>query len=81
VLEDQTIVTCLGGLDPKYANVVGFQQYSNFDELCVLAHKVEKKRNSNLSNVSFKALTLDPAFDKGSFNPPSKPMIPYNSTL
>ena len=46
--EEQTIVRYLGGLDPKYSNVIELQQYSTFDEVCVLAHKVEqqKKRQS-----------------------------------
>ena len=39
--EEQTIVRYLGGLDPKYANVVELQSYTTFDEVCVLAHKVE----------------------------------------
>jgi len=38
--EDQTIMGYLGGLDPRYANVVEFQQYSSFN-VCVLAHRVE----------------------------------------
>ena len=40
--EEQTIVRYLGGLDPKYANVVDLQAYSTFDEVCVLAHMVEQ---------------------------------------
>jgi len=39
--EEQTIVRSLGGLDPKYAHVVELQQYKTFDQVCVLAHKVE----------------------------------------
>ena len=39
--EYQTIVRYLRGLDPRYTNVVELQQYSTFDEVCVLAHKVE----------------------------------------
>jgi len=39
--EEQTIVRYLGGLEPKYSNVVELQQYSTFSEVCVLAHKVE----------------------------------------
>jgi len=40
--EEQTIVRYLGGLEPKYANVVELQQFTTFDEVCVLAHKVEQ---------------------------------------
>jgi len=39
--EEQTIVRYLGGLDPKYAQVVELQSFSTFDEVCVLAHKVK----------------------------------------
>ena len=44
--EEQTIVRYLGGLDPKYAHVVELQTYSTFDEVCVLAHKVETQVKS-----------------------------------
>jgi len=40
--EEQTIVRYLGGLDPMYANVVDLQAYTTFDEVCMLAHKVEQ---------------------------------------
>jgi len=36
--EDQTIVRYLGGLDPKYSNVVELQQYSTFNVACVRTH-------------------------------------------
>ena len=36
--EQQTI---LGGLDPRHADVVDLQAHTSFDEVCVLAHKVE----------------------------------------
>jgi len=39
--EEQTIVRYLGGLDPRYANVVELQAYTSFDEVCMLAHKVQ----------------------------------------
>ena len=39
--EEQTIVRYLGELDPKYSYVVELQSYTTFDEVCVLAHKVE----------------------------------------
>ena len=44
--EEQTIVRYLGGLEPRYANIVDLQAYSCFDEVCVLAHKVEQQRKS-----------------------------------
>jgi len=34
-LEEQTIVRYLGGLEPRYANVVELQQYSTFNEVCL----------------------------------------------
>ena len=40
--KNQTIVRYLGGLDPEYASVVELQKQSTFDEVCVLAHKVEQ---------------------------------------
>ena len=39
--EDQTIMRSLSGLDLSYAHVVELQQYSSFDDVCVLAHRVE----------------------------------------
>jgi len=44
--EKQTIVRYLEGLDPRYANVVDLQAYITFDEVCVLAHKVEQQKKS-----------------------------------
>jgi len=34
------IVRYLGGFDPRYSNVVELQQYTSFNEACVLAHKI-----------------------------------------
>ena len=45
--EEQTIVRYLGGLEPKYANVVELQQFTTFNEVCVLAHKVEQQKKRN----------------------------------
>ena len=39
--EEQTIVRYLGGLDPRYSNVVELQSYASFDDVCMLAHKME----------------------------------------
>ena len=44
--EKQTIVRYLGGLDPRYANVIELQAYTLFDEVCVLAHKVEQQKKA-----------------------------------
>ena len=52
-LEDQTIVRYLGGLDLKYTNVVELQQYSTFNEVCILAHKVEQKKKSQPFKCEF----------------------------
>ena len=41
--EERTIFPYLGWLEPKYSNVIESQQYSTFDEVCVLAHKVEQQ--------------------------------------
>jgi len=38
--EEQTIVRYLGGLDPRYSNVVKLQAYASFDDVSALAHKV-----------------------------------------
>ena len=46
--EDQTIVRYLSGLDTRYAHVVELQQYSSFDDVCVLAHRVQQQRKSKL---------------------------------
>jgi len=40
--KEQTIIRHLGGWEPKYSNVVELQQFTMFDEVCVLAHKVEQ---------------------------------------
>ena len=43
--EDQTIVRHLGGLDPRFANLIELQQYSNFDDVCVLTHQVKLQKD------------------------------------
>jgi len=65
--EEQTIVRYLGGLDPRYANVVELQQYTTFDEVCVLAHKVEQQRKSRPFKREFsKPLPRNQPLNKGS---------------
>jgi len=44
--EEQTIVRYLGGLDPRYSNVIELQAYISFDDVCVMVHKVEKQRKA-----------------------------------
>ena len=44
-IEEQTKVKYLGGLD-QYAHVVDLQAYTTFDEVCLLAHKVEQQKES-----------------------------------
>jgi len=39
--DEQTILRYLGGLEPRYSNVMELQQCLTFSEVCVLAHKVE----------------------------------------
>ena len=41
---EQTTFKYLGGLEPKYANVVELQQFTTFHEICVLVHKVKQER-------------------------------------
>ena len=42
--EERTIIRYLGGLDPRYANVVDLQAFTTFDEVCMLAHKVKQQK-------------------------------------
>lgn len=75
--EEQTIVRYLGGLDPKYAHVVELQQYSSFDEVCVLAHKVELQKKTKPLKKDFpKPIPRSFPFNKGSSYPPPKTPIP-----
>ena len=46
--EEQTIIRYLGGLESNYANVVELQQFSTFNEVCVLARKVKQQRRRKL---------------------------------
>jgi len=41
--EEQTIVRYLGGLHSQYSNVVELEQYTTFDEVRILPHKVEQQ--------------------------------------
>jgi len=73
-LEEQTIVRYLGGLDPKYAQVIELQSFSTFDEVCILAHKVETQMKSCPIKRDFsKPLPKGQPFNKGSLSYPPKP--------
>ena len=79
--KEQTIVRYLEGLELKYANVVELQQFATFDEVCVLAYKVEQQRKANPFKHDFsKPTPLNQPFNEGSFNPSPKPMVPPPST-
>ena len=79
--EDQTIVRYLGGLDPKYANVVELQQYSTFDKVCVLDYKVEQPRKAQpYKHELSRPFPQSKPFNKESSNPLPKPMVPSPST-
>ena len=56
--EEQTIVRYLGGLEPAYLNITELQQYSTFDEVCVLAHKVEQQRRRQNQKCEFPKLVV-----------------------
>ena len=76
--EEQTMVH-LGGLNPRIANVVELQAVTTFDEICVLAHKVEQQRRSRFHTheevPTF--LSQEQPFNKGSPNLLPKPTAPY----
>jgi len=46
VPEEQPTIRYLGGLDPRYANIIKLQQYTMFGEVCILAHKVEEQKKA-----------------------------------
>jgi len=71
--EEQIIVRYLGGLDPRYANVVDLQAYSTFDEVCVLADKVEQQRKHKPlpEHENPKPPPHEQTFNKGSSSSPS----------
>ena len=71
--EEQTIVRYLGGLDPKYSNVIELQQYTTFDEVCVLAHKVEQQRRRQPMTREFsKPPNRSSPINKGSTTQPQR---------
>jgi len=57
--EGQTIVRYVGGLDPKYGNIVELQQYTTFDDVVSLLTRLSNKRRLNYPlNVSSVTLHL-----------------------
>ena len=80
-LEEQTIARHLGRLDPRYDNMVDLQAYITFDEVCVLAYKVEQQKKSRQppEPQNPKPFTWNQPFNKGSSNPISKPRNPFSS--
>ena len=79
--EEQTIVRYLGGHDPRYSNVVELQAYASFDDVCVLAHKVEqqKKARQPQNPQNTRPFIQNQLFNKGSSNPTPKPQNPFPS--
>ena len=76
--EEQTIVRYLGGLEPKDSNIIELQQYTTFDEVCVLAHKVEQQRKKQLVRRDFlKPPIRKSPFNKRSPNQPQKNLARY----
>jgi len=75
--EEQTIVRYLGGLDPKYAHVVDLQDFTTFDEVCVLAHKVEQQmKNQPIKRDFLKPLPTSPPCHEGTHSNPPNPYPP-----
>jgi len=80
--EEQAIVRYLGGLDPRYANVVDLQASTSFDEACVLAHKVEqqKKKKQLLRYENPNPSPHDQIVNKGSSSSTPKPTASISPT-
>jgi len=77
--EEQTIIRYLGGLEPKYSNVIELQQYSTFDEVCVLAHKVEQQRKRQNKKREFsKPVVRTLAFPKENTNTPLRRTVVHH---
>ena len=70
----------LGGLNLKYAHVVEFRNFTPFDEVCVLAHKVEQQMKTQPLKRDFaKPLPKGQPFNKGSPSYPPKTITPPTS--
>jgi len=72
----------LSGLDLRYAHVVELQQYSSFDDVCVLDQRVEEQKKSKTfkKDLLKPSLPKNPPFNKGSFQPPRKPTASLPNT-
>ena len=71
--EEQTIVWYLRGLEPKYSNIVELQQYTTFDKVCILAHKVQQQKKKQPVRREFpKPQNCNSPFNKGSSNQPQR---------
>jgi len=84
VPEELTTIRYVGGLDPRYSNVIELQQYTTFDEVCVSAHKVEQQKKARPFRREFsKPSTRNQPFNKGcsSFTPTPKPTAQSSQTL
>jgi len=68
-------VRYLGGLDLRYSNVAELQQYSTFDDVCLLAHRIEQQKKTKpfKKDLPKPPLLKNPLFNEGSFKPPPKP--------
>jgi len=55
----------LGGLDPGHPNVVELQAYTSFDEVCMLARKLEQQKKAR---QSFKPQTSKPSTHEQTVN-------------
>jgi len=78
--EEQTIVRYLGGLSPKYSQVVELQAYTTFDDVCLLAHKVETQFKTRAARRDYPRPTpKGPPFNEGSSPLPPKPAPSSNS--
>ena len=51
--KEQIIIHYLGGLDPKYSNIVELQQFTTFDEVCALLISLNYNERNSLLDMSF----------------------------
>jgi len=66
----------LGGPDLRYAHVVELLQYSTFDKVCVIAHKLEQQKKAYALKRNFpKSQPKSHPFSKGSSFWPPKPAV------
>jgi len=70
------VVRYLGGLNVPIRNVVKLQHYTNLDQVCSLAHKVELQIKAKLKREPPKPPQRTYPFSKGSLPPTRKPTNP-----